>query len=229
VLAGEGLVASDIPGVLAGVIDRAHLLTISDVNLGANPATLVNHAQPGVSIHTVSKSYIESGASASDYCDLMYFNSHNNASRGNNNALLFTKTGARGIYHYSTVWDGVTWGTPKQLAYTDSDITGNAATASTLQTARSFAFTGDAVSPAQNFNGSSNLSFALTLASTGVTAGTYRSVTVDTKGRVTSGTNPTTLAGYGITDAATITQLNTQIQALQSQIDELRSYLMMKI
>ena len=33
------------------------------------------------------------------------------------------------------------------------------------------------------------------------TAGTYRSVTVDTYGRVTAGTNPTTLAGYGITDA----------------------------
>jgi hypothetical protein len=32
-------------------------------------------------------------------------------------------------------------------------------------------------------------------------AGTYRSVTVDAYGRVTAGTNPTTLAGYGITDA----------------------------
>ena len=31
-------------------------------------------------------------------------------------------------------------------------------------------------------------------------AGTYRSVTTDAKGRVTAGTNPTTLAGYGITD-----------------------------
>lgn len=35
----------------------------------------------------------------------------------------------------------------------------------------------------------------------GVTAGTYRSVTVNTLGHVTAGTNPTTLAGYGITDA----------------------------
>ena len=41
---------------------------------------------------------------------------------------------------------------------------------------------------------------ALTLAFAG-TAGTYRSVTTDAKGRVTAGTNPTTLAGYGITDA----------------------------
>lgn len=35
-----------------------------------------------------------------------------------------------------------------------------------------------------------------------VGAGTYRSVTVDVNGHVTAGTNPTTLAGYGITDAA---------------------------
>lgn len=40
------------------------------------------------------------------------------------------------------------------------------------------------------------------LPDSGVTANTYRSVTVDAKGRVTAGTNPTTLAGYGITDAA---------------------------
>lgn len=35
----------------------------------------------------------------------------------------------------------------------------------------------------------------------GVTAGTYKSVTVNAQGHVTSGTNPTTLSGYGITDA----------------------------
>lgn len=36
---------------------------------------------------------------------------------------------------------------------------------------------------------------------TGVESGTYRSVKVDAYGRVVSGSNPTTLAGYGITDA----------------------------
>ena len=35
----------------------------------------------------------------------------------------------------------------------------------------------------------------------GVSAGTYRSVTVNEQGHVTAGSNPTTLAGYGITDA----------------------------
>ena len=41
----------------------------------------------------------------------------------------------------------------------------------------------------------------ITHADSGVTAGTYKSVTVDGKGHVTAGSNPTTLAGYGITDA----------------------------
>lgn len=42
---------------------------------------------------------------------------------------------------------------------------------------------------------------ALTHNISGVKAGTYKSVTVDTYGHVTTGTNPTTLSGYGITDA----------------------------
>lgn len=37
--------------------------------------------------------------------------------------------------------------------------------------------------------------------SSGVTAGTYKSVTVNAQGHVTAGSNPTTLSGYGITDA----------------------------
>lgn len=38
--------------------------------------------------------------------------------------------------------------------------------------------------------------------------GTYKSVTVDAQGRVTAGTNPTTISGYGITDAYTKAELN---------------------
>jgi hypothetical protein len=43
------------------------------------------------------------------------------------------------------------------------------------------------------------------------TPGTYKSVTTDSQGRVTDGTNPTTLAGYGITDAQPI---DTDLTAL---------------
>ncbi|NDG20076.1 MAG: hypothetical protein EB117_17685, partial [Betaproteobacteria bacterium] len=51
------------------------------------------------------------------------------------------------------------------------------------------------------------------LATTGVTASTYKSVTVDQWGRVTAGTNPTSLSGYGITNAYTQTQVDTFLAA----------------
>jgi len=47
------------------------------------------------------------------------------------------------------------------------------------------------------------------LATTGVTASTYKSVTVDQWGRITAGTNPTTLSGFGISDAYTQSQTDT--------------------
>lgn len=50
----------------------------------------------------------------------------------------------------------------------------------------------------------------------GVTAGTYKSVTVNAQGHVTAGTNPTTLAGYGITDAAEKTHTHIVDSALSS-------------
>lgn len=50
--------------------------------------------------------------------------------------------------------------------------------------------------------------------STTTTAGTYKSVTVNTDGIVTGGTNPTTLAGYGITDAYTKDESNSHFCSL---------------
>ena len=47
----------------------------------------------------------------------------------------------------------------------------------------------------------SNGTLTLDHDNSGVSAGTYKSVTVDAKGHVTGGSNPTTLSGYGITDA----------------------------
>ena len=64
------------------------------------------------------------------------------------------------------------------------------------------------ISAGTGLTGGGNLSAnrTLALATTGVKAGTYTKVTVDTYGRVTVGDNPTTLAGYGITDAYTKTE-----------------------
>jgi hypothetical protein len=59
--------------------------------------------------------------------------------------------------------------------------------ADNLTTARKLTFSGD-VSGNNTFNGAGDVTFALALVSSGVTAGTYTKLTVDAKGRVTAGT-----------------------------------------
>lgn len=67
-----------------------------------------------------------------------------------------------------------------------ADSVKNVASAAKLTTARTISATGDA-NWSVSFDGSGNSTAALTLTNTGVIAGTYTKVTVDAKGRVTSG------------------------------------------
>lgn len=69
----------------------------------------------------------------------------------------------------------------------------NVVSGGTLAAATIGAFTGDITTPGG--------SYATTLKNTG-TAGTYRSVTFDAQGRETSGSNPTTFSGYGLSDSS---------------------------
>lgn len=57
-----------------------------------------------------------------------------------------------------------------------------------LKTARTISLNGDATG-STTFDGSANKEISVTLSNTGVTAGTYNTVTVDAKGRVTAATN----------------------------------------
>ena len=52
------------------------------------------------------------------------------------------------------------------------------------------------------------------------TAGTYQAVTTDAYGRVTSGTNPTTIAGYGITDAQALDATLTALAGVTTAADK---------
>ncbi|MGE8143277.1 tail fiber domain-containing protein [Novosphingobium sp. NPDC080210] len=83
--------------------------------------------------------------------------------------------------------------------------TGNAATATRWATGRTIALTGDVTGTSTAFDGSAALSFAATLANSGVTAGTYSKVTVDAKGRVTTGA---TLVSADVTGALGFTPAN---------------------
>lgn len=67
----------------------------------------------------------------------------------------------------------------------DASVTGNAATATKLATARTLSWSGD-VTGSTTYDGSANSSAALTLANSGVAAGTYGPVTVNAKGLVVS-------------------------------------------
>lgn len=65
---------------------------------------------------------------------------------------------------------------------------GTADVATKLQTPRDFSAAGDATAPAVSFDGTQNVQLQLTLAAiSGLQAGTYTKVTVDAKGRVTTG------------------------------------------
>jgi phage-related tail fiber protein len=68
----------------------------------------------------------------------------------------------------------------------NTDITSITGSAASLTTSRSISTTGDATWTV-NFNGTANVTAAITLANSGVGAGTYQGVTVDAKGRVTAG------------------------------------------
>ena len=84
--------------------------------------------------------------------------------------------------------------------FNNADIVGTIRDARQWTTARTLSLGGD-ISGSVTFDGGGAIGTLTTTLPNIATAGTYRSVTVNTKGQVTAGTNPTTLAGYGITDA----------------------------
>jgi len=111
-----------------------------------------------------------------------------------------------------------------------SALSGNATTATALQTSRQFSVTGDTTAPAVGFDGTGNVVLNTTLADSGVTAGTYTKTTFDAKGRATAGQNPTTLAEYNLSnDAYTKTETDALIADLQAQIRDLHLYIMSRV
>lgn len=100
------------------------------------------------------------------------------------------------------------------VANLTGELTGNASTATKLATARTISITGDATWQV-TFDGSANVTSALTLANSGVTAAQYGSassvaqVTFDAKGRATSASS----VAIAIT-ASQVTDFTSAVQAI---------------
>ncbi len=69
------------------------------------------------------------------FCDFITLNGWVDATGGLKNALVFSKTG-QSLHHFQAEYTSDTWTIKKQIAYTDSSISGNAASATRLQNAR---------------------------------------------------------------------------------------------
>ena len=64
--------------------------------------------------------------------------------------------------------------------------------------------------------GTTALAFEMLAGRTGIQAGTYKSLTIDKYGRATGGTNPATLAGFGITDTYTKAEIESIVAQASS-------------
>jgi hypothetical protein len=100
--------------------------------------------------------------------------------------------GANATFAYSAVSDRWTLNKNLEVTTVYASLVGNADTATKLQTARSIALTGDATATFSSFDGSANVSTAITLATVNSNTGSFGSgtsvpaITVNAKGLITA-------------------------------------------
>lgn len=127
--------ARNINGVLFDGTSDINTPAITDVvsfdNRTVKPSDVRNKA---MGVYFTSKAGLN-GAADTNYGDFLSLSTYQDGTGGKVNGLYFNKL-SREILHYQTDLNSNSWGTPKTIAYTDSSITGNAASATRLQTAR---------------------------------------------------------------------------------------------
>jgi hypothetical protein len=149
--------------------------------------------EPGLEIDTA---HFKFGDGVSEWNDLSYAGTIVKVSSTNGH-LTIDGTDVT-IYALPTATSSVVGGVKSQSAGSGKIVVGSdgtmsvsdVPTADALSNARKLTFSGD-VSGNNTFNGSQDVTFALALVSSGVTAGTYSKVTVTAKGIVTAGTSLT--------------------------------------
>ena len=173
-----------------------------------------------------SKEGLEDGSTiGTNYQDVLYIDSYTDSSGGDANVLAFDKS-EKAIYHYQADQDAANWGTAKQLAYTDSAMTGNTSgTAAGLSTTLAVASGGTGltdISTLLNVNVTLNSLGAAaashTHAASDVISGTFATARIPSlaTSKITSGT-----FANGRISEASVTQHETALTITESQISDL--------
>lgn len=138
----------------------------------------------GTSANSGDRLFVGNGSSV-DVIGGKYFTDIIDAKTSSNTASTLVERDASGNFSAGTITASLT-------GNVTGDVTGNADTATAWETARDLSLTGDATATLSSVDGSANVSAAVTLANSGVSAGSYGSssaipvITVDAKGRLTA-------------------------------------------
>jgi hypothetical protein len=160
--------------------------------------------------------------SASPYADFLHLRSYTDSSGGNDNLVMFRKD-AIGMRIWQQAFGSATaYASYKDVAFTDSNITGSAAT---LTTGRTIAMTGDVTYTSGSFNGSANVTGTATLATVNSNVGTYNNVTVNAKGLVTAASN----VSYLTTESDTLSTVTGRGSTTTSNIQLNNSALLLAV
>jgi hypothetical protein len=137
-----------------GSVDSNTYLT-SVTNISGYSGTLISEDNRTISPSELGANRLKFGFTSwannntSPYADFIHLRSYQDASGGSDNLIMFKKSGIGMRIWQQTYGSTTAYSTFKDVAFTDSDISGNAATATTLQTTRTINGT--------NFNGSANI------------------------------------------------------------------------
>ena len=194
--------------VLAGTIDLSSYYNKSEVDAALASKSDTNHT------HKYAGSSSIGGPANSVKASLTFNNSGSGAASNTTfngstaKTISYNTVGAAAASHTHTKSEITDFDhNHDDRYYTESEV--DAAIAANTITANA---EDDDVVVLTGTSGTNSVKYKATHANSGITVGTYRSVTVDAKGHVTKGTNPTTISEYGITDAYTKADVYTKTE-----------------
>lgn len=122
-------------------INDAYFDGSKDIDIGNIKASQTTNLKPSdvsgsrLTLSLIDRAAIDPSLRSTDISDALSLDSSSDNTKGNQNLIVASRNN-QALYHYiSSSWNGATWMSPKQIAYTDSNITGNSGSTTKLQTA----------------------------------------------------------------------------------------------